>query len=111
MERLNILWTTSDRETVINMMSMYSVNALKNGWWDQINIIIWGQSTKLISEDQEIQKEVVKMIESGITMEACKACADKLNASEILSELGVDVKYMGNPLTQYIKGKDKMLTI
>ncbi len=111
MDRLNILWTTSDKETVTNMMSMYGVNALKNGWWDEINIIIWGESTKFVSENPEIQKELIKMIEGGITFEACKACADKLNASEILSGLGVDVKYMGKPLTQYIKSGDKILTI
>jgi hypothetical protein len=51
------------------------------------------------------------MIEKGITIEACKACADKYKASETMKELGVDVKYMGVPLTKYIKSDDNLITI
>ncbi|MBK5252898.1 MAG: DsrE family protein [Peptostreptococcaceae bacterium] len=111
MEKLNVLWTTADKATVINMLSMYTVNALKNGWFDEVNIVIWGGSAKLVAEDTEMQKLVKKMIESGITIEACKACADKYNASDIMIGLGVDVKYMGKPLTSYIKSDDYMITI
>lgn len=111
MAKLNILWTTSDMDTVSSMLSMYAGNALKNGWWDEINIVIWGGSSKLVGEDPKIQKLVVKWIEKGITVEACKACSDKYKASETMKELGVDVKYMGVPLTEYIKGDDKLITI
>lgn len=79
MAKLNILWTTSDKDTVSSMLSMYAGNALKNGWWDEINIVIWGGSSKLVGEDPKIQKLVVR--------------------------------YMGVPLTKYIKGDDKLITI
>lgn len=110
MERLNILWTSSDKETFKNMISMYSINSLKSGWWKEVNIIIWGGSSKLAGEDTDVQKEIKIMLGKGVTIEACKACADKYKASETLKELGVDVKYM-SALTGYIKGDDKLLTI
>ena len=111
MDRLNILWTSSDKDTVINMMAMYAVNAKKKGWWDHVNIIIWGGATRLLAEDIEIRELVVEMMEEGLSIEACRACADKYDVSETMEEMGIDVKYMGVPLTDYIKGSDKLITI
>ena len=34
---------------------------------------------------------------------ACKACADSYGVSDILEKMGIEVKYMGQPLTQYLK--------
>lgn len=110
MEKLHILWTSNDKDTFKNMISMYSINSIKSGWWDAVNIIIWGGSSKLAGEDEEVQKELQKMIASEVTIEACKACADKYKASQTLTDLGVEVKYMSK-LTGYIKGNDKMITI
>ncbi len=89
---------------------MYSINSLKSGWWDEVNLIIWGGSTKLAGEDTEVQKEIVKMLDKGVSIEACKACADKYKSSQILEELGVSVKYM-TKMTNYIKSDDKLITI
>ncbi len=110
MERLNILWTTNDKDTFKHMIAMYSLNSIKSGWWDEVNIIIWGGSTRLSGEDIEIQKELQKLLKGGVTIEACKACADKYKATQTLKDLGVDVKYMSK-LTNYIKGDDKLITI
>ena len=111
MSHLNILWTTDNKDTIQNMLSMYAVNSFKNKWWDEINIIIWGASAKIIGEDEEIQKQVVRMIESGVTFEACKSCSDMYKASDKLTELGVDVKYMGIPMTNYLKSSDRFITV
>lgn len=111
MNKLNILWTSSDLATIENMLAMYTVNSLKNNWWDKIHIIVWGASSKAIGEDEKVQKLVSKMIAAGITFEACKACADKYKSSPIMTELGIEVKYMGTPLTKYIKSDDHFITI
>jgi len=50
------------------------------------------------------------MKEVGIILEACQACADRYGVSGMLQELGIDVKYMGQPLTQYIKEGRHILT-
>jgi hypothetical protein len=110
MERLNILWTSNDKETLRNMISMYSINSLGNGSWDEVNLIIWGSSTKLAGEDPDVQKEIKKMLSKGVSIEACKACADKYKLSQTLKDLGVEVKYM-TKFTNYIKGDDKLITI
>lgn len=50
------------------------------------------------------------MIEQGVIVQACKACTDQYKVSNHLSELGVDVKYMGKPLTENLKSDKKILT-
>ena len=50
------------------------------------------------------------MIADGVTVEACKACSDSYGASDALTDLGVDVKYMGIPLTNYLKEGCRVLT-
>ncbi|TRX61093.1 DsrE family protein [Carboxylicivirga sp. M1479] len=111
MDKINILWTTTNRDTISKMISMYSVNAVKNGWWDEVNVIIWGASAQLLGENAAVQAEVKEMIAGGVHVEACQACADQFGVSDKIKSLGVDVRYMGEPLTAYLKNNEKVLTI
>ncbi len=55
--KLNILWTTDNRDTVFNMLSMYAINSVNKGWWEHVNIILWGASVKLVANDTQVQTE------------------------------------------------------
>ena len=101
--KLAVVWTSGDRDVALKMVFMYTFNAKKRGWWKDIQFIVWGPSAKLLSEDKEIQDYLKKMKDEGIKLLACKACADSYGVSEKLKELGVDVKYMGVPLTELLK--------
>ena len=109
-EKLVVLWTSGDVEVAIKMVFMYTFNAKKYGWWKDITFIIWGPSSKLLSENEELQEYLSKMKDEGIHLEACKACADMYEVSDKLTELGVDVKYMGTVLTDYIKSEKHVIT-
>ncbi len=111
MSRLNVLWTTDNKDTVTHMLGMYVVNAKAQGWWDEINVIIWGASAKLVAADQEIQELVSEMLNHGVTVEACKACSDSFEVTTSLKSFGVDVHYMGTTLSKYIQADDKLLTL
>ena len=41
-DKLVILWTTDNRETIFNMLSMYAINSKNRGWWNNVEVIIWG---------------------------------------------------------------------
>lgn len=110
-EKLNILWTTDSKDTFLNMLSMYATNSKIQGWWDEVNVIIWGASTKLAGIDPLVQAEILEMIKSGVSLEACKDCADNFEVTKMLEKLGVTVRYMGEPLTRYLKNGEKVLTI
>jgi hypothetical protein len=102
--RLGVLWTSGDRDVALKMVFMYTLNAKRRGWFDEVQLIVWGPSSKLLSVDEELQREVAQMKEAGVELTACKACADSYGVSEKLTELGVEVKYMGQPLTEMLKG-------
>ena len=108
--KLMVLWTSGDREVALKMVFMYTFNAKKRGWWDEIRFVIWGPSSKLLSEDEELQQAVKHMKEAGVELLACKACADLYGVSDKLTALGVDVKYMGVPMTDMLKGGWTSLT-
>ena len=111
MDKINILWITDNEETIDNLLAMYTINSKAYDWWQDVNVIIWGASAKLIGTDKKYQVLVKEMIDSGINVEACKMCSDNLSATKKLLELGVDVKYMGEQLTKYLQSNEKVLTI
>lgn len=111
MEKLNILWTSDNKDTFFNMLSMYSINSKKRGWWKNVNLIIWGASVKLSGNDTQVQSELIEMMHSGISIEACLDCAENFGVKEKLEKLGVKVRYMGIPLTEYLKTGEKILSI
>ena len=76
-----------------------------------MNLIIWGPSAKLVSEDPQIQNDIIEMMHAGVHIEACKACADHYGVADKLEKLGVHVRFMGVALTQYLKGNEKVITL
>ena len=111
MEKLYILWTTDNKDTISKMLAMYAINAKTHGWWSHVTVIIWGASAKLAGADVEVQSQIKEMLANGLVVEACKACSDSFGVSDTLASLGVNVRYMGQPLTEYLKSGDRLLTL
>ncbi len=109
MDKLYILWTNSDFITSRFMVFMYAANSIKQEWWREVTIIIWGSTAILVKENSYIQKELKSLMKTGVNVIACKSCADKLGASSVLVELGVEVDYLGTYLTDIIKDPEKNL--
>jgi hypothetical protein len=108
-EKLVIIWSSADREVALKMVFIYTANSKKFGWWDDITLVVWGPSAKLLAEDQELQEHIKNMIDRGIVVKACKLCADSYGVSGKLETLGITVKYM-EELTDYIKEGRNILT-
>ena len=105
-----VVWTSGDREVALKMVFMYTFNAKRAGWFDEVQFVVWGPSEKLLAEDEELQEYVGRMKEAGVEVVACRACADMYGVASDLEECGVDVKYMGVPLTDMIKSDWKVVT-
>ena len=56
--RLYILWTNDNVITAENMVFMYATNALVHGWWEEVTLIIWGATAKLVCENTAIQGKI-----------------------------------------------------
>ena len=102
-DKLAVLWTSGDPAVAHKVCFMYTHNAKKAGWWGEIQLIVWGPSSKLLAEDKKLQAAVKAMMADGVEVKACKACADSYGISDDLAALGIDVKSMGKPLTRILK--------
>lgn len=100
---LAVLWITRDKEAARNMAFMYAKNSKLKGWWDEVRLIVWGPSAGVLAEDRELQAELEELKSAGVELLACKACADRYGVSDKLEALGVEVIYMGAPLTGMLK--------
>lgn len=109
--KLAVLWTSGDPEVAEKMVFMYTLNAKKQGWFDEVVLIVWGPSAKLLAENKMLQEYVKKMQDAGIKVEACIACARMYEVDGKLKELGIDVKGMGVPLSNYLKEGWKTLSL
>lgn len=110
-KHLFLLWTNDNKMTAEKMVFMYTVNSLIHGWWEEVTLIIWGATAKLVAEDGEIRAMIRDALEKGVHVSACKACTDQLGVTESVKELGVEVKYWGAPLTEILKAEETLLTI
>jgi len=109
-EKLVVLWISGDRDVAEKSCLMYTHAAKRNGWFEEVVLIVWGSSSRLLAEDEGLQEKVKAMIRDGVVLEACVACADALGVTKELKDLGIDVKGMGVPLTEYLKSGYHVLT-
>ena len=103
-DELVVLWTSGDREVALKMAFMYTYNSRRFKWgWNNVTLVVWGPSAKLLVSDTELQEHVLEMKEKGVKLLACKKCSDMYGVSNDLRRLGIEVKYMGKPLTDYLR--------
>ncbi len=108
---LVVLWTTSEKDVFTKMINIYVYNAKKLSWFDDITLIVWGPSSKLLAEDEELKEMIKKLKEVGVTLDACIWCSDQYGVTKDLKNLGIDVRGMGKSLTEYIKDSGKEVIV
>ena len=109
--KLLIVWTSADRDVAIKMVFKFAHNAAKKGWADEIELLVWGPSSKLLSVDKELQAAVKQMKNDGVVLSACKSCAESYGVVDKLTAFGIDVRYMGKYLADRTLSDDwKVLT-
>lgn len=105
-----IIWSSADPEVAHNLTFMYAHNSLARGWWERVRLVIWGPSARLACEDDAIAEKLRAMMADGVEVWACRACADNYGLTESLEELGAEVIYVGQPVTEMLKQGWKQLT-
>jgi hypothetical protein len=108
--RLAVIWTSGDPEVAHRVCFMYTDNAKKQKWFDEVTLIVWGPSARLLAGDKDLQAKIKGMLDDGVKIQACQACSDSYGVTEQLRKMGIDVKYMGKLLTDYIQQGWHILT-
>ena len=109
-DKLVIVWTSDDPYTAERMVLMYAHASKTAGWFDEVTLIIWGPSAKMVAENIKIQEKLLAMQADGVQIRACIVCANMYEVTDDLRALGFDVQAMGRPLTDYLKSGAKVLT-
>jgi len=107
---LAVIWSSSNPDVAHSTVFMYTLNAKCRNWWNVVHLIIWGPSAKLLANDISIQKRVRDMIEAGVNVSACRENADIYGVADDLADIGVEVKYMGEPVTEMLKSGARIIT-
>jgi len=108
--RLAVVWTSGDSEVAHKVCFMYTQAAKRAQWFDEVVLVVWGPSSRLLAGDKELQASVKKMIAAGVVVQACVACADMYGVADTLREIDIEVKPMGRPLSDMLKADWKVLT-
>jgi hypothetical protein len=108
--KLLIVWTSGDKGVAQNMVFMYAMNSMLNGWWDEVTLLVWGHSAHLFAFDKDLHDEMKKVQEAGVRVIACKRCAMNYQVEQELLDLGLEVFYAGEFLTDWIKSGDHYIT-
>ena len=109
-DELVVIWSAADPGVARNLVFMYTKNAKLRGWWETVRLVVWGPSAQLLAGDQALKAELAQVGEAGVELLACKACSDNYGVSAELEALGIQVIYMGEPLTRYLKRGCRVLT-
>ena len=109
-DRLAVVWTSGDADVAHKMCLMYTHAAKNAKWFDEVQLIVWGPSSRLLAADKELQAKVKSMMSSGVDVKACIVCANMYGVTGDLRDMGIEVKGMGKPLSDLLKTDWKVLT-
>ena len=99
--KIVVIISTSDAEKA-RTGTMYAINALKHGWMEEVKIFFFGPAQDLLLEDAILQNYMEEYKSMEETAVACKYISDRDKKSAQISELGIQVEYVGKMISDYI---------
>ncbi len=97
------MWLSVDKQAALDMAMLYARDSLINGWWKEVDLILWGPSVEAAANSEALQAELALMQSVGVKISACLACALRYGVTQKLRDLGLDVQGMGERLTEHLK--------
>lgn len=96
-----IILSTAEKDKAITGI-LYATNAIKYGWLNDVKVCFFGPFEKLVAEDEQVQEWVTPLLEHHVPV-ACKFISDSHGVSEKLMQLGIQVEYVGELVSNSIK--------
>ncbi len=99
--KLLVIIATGENEKALTGL-MYASRTLSEGWMDEVKVVFFGPSERLLVEDQLIAKTAKELCAAEKPF-ACKFISDRDGISEKIEALGVNVDYVGTIISDFIK--------
>ena len=109
-DTLVVVWSSGDPEVAEKACLMYAGAAKKYKWFDEVILVVWGPSERLLAENQTLKDKVAALQKDGLIVQACVACSNMYGVTNDLKVCRIDVKGMGGPLTKYLKRGYKVIS-
>jgi len=100
-DKVLVIIATGDKAKALTGL-MYAKNALKREWLEDVKVVYFGPSERLMVEDADVASAAIEVASLGEAY-ACKAISDRENISEKIDEMGVRVEYVGSIISDYVK--------
>ncbi len=107
---LVIIWASSDKDVAKSVVLNFVLNARLNGWLDNITLMVWGPSVKLLASDKELQDVFKSLKHTGINLYIDKGSAEDFGVGKAVEDMGAEVAYLGKTLSVCIKQNRKIIT-
>ena len=108
---LHIFWTNADPITSEHMVLMYARNAMLNGWWDKVTVVLWGATQKLALTSEPVRLKMQVAKQAGVEFSACISCALNIGTAEALKAEGIEVIRWGERLSLLMQNGRHVLTV
>ena len=96
-----VIIATGENEKALTGL-MYASRSLSEGWLDDVKVIFFGPSERLLVEDDLIGQTAKEMAMKEKPI-ACKFISDRDGISEKIEGLGLKVDYVGTIISDFIK--------
>ena len=96
-----VIIATGETEKALTGL-MWSTNALRFGWMEDVRVIFFGPAQNLALENDQV-KEMAQGLAEAEKPIFCKFISDRDGNSEQLEQMGMEVQYVGKIIADFIK--------
>jgi len=96
-----IIISTGEEEKALTGLT-YASKTIKEGWLDEVQVLFFGPSERLLIENEEIAR-MAKELTAVQRPIACKFIADRDGIADEIVDLGLKVVYVGTIIAGFIK--------
>ena len=100
-DKVLLVIATGDKEKALTGL-MYAKNAINRRWLEDVKVVYFGPSERLMYSDLEVADAAIEVVGMGESF-ACKAISDREAIRESIHGMGVKVEYVGTIISDYIK--------
>lgn len=101
-----LIWLASGERAKLEPGVLWGVNATKNGWVDEVRFVVFGESQKLLLEDQDLF-EIINKVQPPMF---CLHLAESENIKKDLEKKGANLIDVGEPIAEAIKDGFQVIT-
>jgi hypothetical protein len=99
--KLLVIISTGEAEAALTGL-MYAHRTMSEGWLDDVKVVFFGPSERLLVKDERIAQLAQRICEAEKPF-VCKFISDQEGISEQIKDLGLKVEYVGTVISDFIK--------